>query len=110
MVLLLLSINSFCYIPDNESEQPVLGWNTSKDDKDKKDDKDEKENKDKKYDKDNKDNKYSFENTVCMYRNYCLFEIPIQKPLQNSQFVKIRKSPKPLSLIYLTLGVKRGKK
>ena len=29
LVLFLRSINSFCYIPENESEQPVLGWNTS---------------------------------------------------------------------------------
>ena len=29
MVLFLRSIKSFRYIPENESEQPVLGWNTS---------------------------------------------------------------------------------
>ena len=29
LVLLLQSINIFRYIPDNESEQPVLGWNKS---------------------------------------------------------------------------------
>ena len=29
MVLFLRSIKSFCYIPENESEQTVLGWNTS---------------------------------------------------------------------------------
>ena len=29
LVLFLRSINSFCYIPDNESEHPVLGWNIS---------------------------------------------------------------------------------
>ena len=29
MVLFLGSKNRFCYIPENESEQPVLGWNKS---------------------------------------------------------------------------------
>ena len=29
MVLFLRSIKSFCYITENESKQPVLGWNTS---------------------------------------------------------------------------------
>ena len=29
MILFLQSINSFRYIPENESEHPVLGWNTS---------------------------------------------------------------------------------
>ena len=29
LVLFLLSIESFHFIPENESEQPVLGWNTS---------------------------------------------------------------------------------
>ena len=43
---------------------------------------------------------------MCMHRNYSMLEIPVQKPLQNSQFMKTRKSPKPPSLIYLTLGVK----
>ena len=30
MVLLLLSKNSFSYIPKNEREKDILGWNTSK--------------------------------------------------------------------------------
>ena len=29
MVLFLQSKNRICYIPENESEQPVLGWNAS---------------------------------------------------------------------------------
>ena len=29
MVLFLLSKNIFCYIPENESEQDILGWNKS---------------------------------------------------------------------------------
>ena len=29
LVLFLRSINIFRYIPENESEQPILGWNTS---------------------------------------------------------------------------------
>ena len=32
MVLFLQSKNRFCYIPENESEQPVLGWNKSNSD------------------------------------------------------------------------------
>ena len=30
MVLFLQPIKSFCYIPENESKQDVLGWNTSR--------------------------------------------------------------------------------
>ena len=29
MVLFLRSKNRFCYIPENESEQDILGWNKS---------------------------------------------------------------------------------